>query len=118
MLNNLIFAVLATMFASACRENGSDKTDDTAGNRLQHLMEDQEKQKQGTNMKPINSVDAAIAAINAYSGKPEDFQLAIAESLLDPAGVNMAIITDRILARSWMPYPHWPRLLPSFSCDH
>lgn len=54
-------------------------------------------------MKPIATVEEAQRVIRSYQGKPEDFRLPIAEALLDPVGINMAIITDGILAREWEP---------------
>lgn len=54
-------------------------------------------------MKPATTVEEARLLIESFKGKPEDFQLAIANELLDPVGVNMAIITDAILAREWEP---------------
>ena len=46
----------------------------------------------------------AASCIGNYDGDPADFQLAIAEELLDVSGANMAVITDLILARGWKPY--------------
>jgi hypothetical protein len=54
-------------------------------------------------MKPIATVEEAQRVIQSYRGKPEDFRLPIADGLLDPVGINMAIITDGILAREWEP---------------
>ena len=54
-------------------------------------------------VKPVNSVMEALGLIDSFKGKPEDFRLAIAETLLDPVGMNIAIITDRILGRGWQP---------------
>jgi hypothetical protein len=45
----------------------------------------------------------ALGLVDSFNGKPEDFQLAIAETLLDATGINIAIITDRILKRGWQP---------------
>jgi len=33
----------------------------------------------------------------------EEFQLPISDELQDPIGMNMAIITDIVLKRGWMP---------------
>jgi len=41
--------------------------------------------------------------IEEYRGSPEDFELPIADSLNDAVGVNMAIVTDAILKKGWMP---------------
>jgi hypothetical protein len=54
-------------------------------------------------MKPISSVGEAQRIIRSFQGRPEDFLLPIAETLLDPVGINMAMITDGILAREWEP---------------
>ncbi len=54
-------------------------------------------------MKPVTTVQEARNLIEAYEGHPEDFQLQVADELLDPMGMNMAIITDSILAREWEP---------------
>jgi len=54
-------------------------------------------------MKPIESVQEAITLLGRYTGAPEDFLLPISDSLLDPAGINMAIITDKVLALGWEP---------------
>ena len=45
----------------------------------------------------------AIALIDAHYGNPEDFALAVPDGLQDPIGMNMALITDRILQRGWQP---------------
>ncbi len=54
-------------------------------------------------MEPVVSVEDALAQLDAYEGEAAGFKLVVAESLLDPVGVNRAIITDRVLARGWMP---------------
>jgi hypothetical protein len=51
----------------------------------------------------VSSVQEAVSLIKAFEGAPETFHLAVPDSLFDPAGVNMAIITDHILARGWQP---------------
>jgi hypothetical protein len=55
------------------------------------------------NAKPIASLEEGIRLVRAFKGKPEDFELVIPESLLDSAGLNIAIITNEILMRGWMP---------------
>jgi len=52
---------------------------------------------------PIASVDEGTQLVDSFTGKAEDFQLVMPDSLQDASGMNMAIITDRILARSWWP---------------
>ncbi|PHR97449.1 MAG: hypothetical protein COA78_27665 [Blastopirellula sp.] len=51
----------------------------------------------------IKTVEEAIRLIESHSGEAKDFKLAVCQSLLDPTGVNMAIITDKILSMGWMP---------------
>lgn len=55
------------------------------------------------NRSPVQSVDAALGRIGAFKGHPSKFLLAVHESLLDPFGMNMALITDAVLARGWEP---------------
>jgi hypothetical protein len=54
-------------------------------------------------MKPVTTVDAARQLIQAHEGDAKDFLLPIADELQDPVGINMAIVTDSILARGWQP---------------
>lgn len=54
-------------------------------------------------MNPITTIEEANRIIMEYRGAASDFRLPIADSLLDPAGVNMAVITDMILAKGFMP---------------
>jgi hypothetical protein len=54
-------------------------------------------------MTPITNFREALRRIEAHTGPPETLQLPISHSLLDPAGMNMAIITDAILGRGWWP---------------
>jgi len=49
------------------------------------------------------SVDEAVALIRSFSGKTEDFDLCIDEPLMDPVGLNVAIIADAALAKGWWP---------------
>jgi hypothetical protein len=59
---------------------------------------------------PVHTtLDSALAAVDAFDGAPQDFSLSIDESLLDPAGFSMALVTDRILAKGWMPDGVEPR---------
>ena len=53
--------------------------------------------------KTVCSVQEALDTIDSFDGNPEDFELAIPEALLDAVGINIAIITDRILQRGWRP---------------
>ena len=54
-------------------------------------------------MNTISNIDDAKKVIEAHEGNAEDFELPISEELQDPVGINMAIITDDILARGWEP---------------
>ncbi|MDY6940401.1 MAG: hypothetical protein SWY16_22440 [Cyanobacteriota bacterium] len=54
-------------------------------------------------MEPIENIENAIERVERFQGQPEAFLLPIADSLIDPIGLNMAVITDRILARKWQP---------------
>ena len=47
-------------------------------------------------MEPVKSVDS-------FRGRPQDFQLPVPHALQDAMGMNMALITDRVLARGWLP---------------
>ena len=53
--------------------------------------------------KPIDSVQDALKLLDSFRGDPRDFELAVSDSLLDGIGINMAIITDRVLQRGWEP---------------
>ena len=57
----------------------------------------------GHAMTPIGSVDEGVRLVDSFTGPPEEFQLAVPDSLLDPVGVNMAMITDHVLKRGWEP---------------
>ena len=54
-------------------------------------------------LRSIADVREAIALIDRYSGAPETFLLCLAESLHDAVGINIAMVTDRILAKGWEP---------------
>lgn len=54
-------------------------------------------------MNPITSIDEARNAVESFTGAPEEFLLPISDELNDDIGINMAIITDLILARGWEP---------------
>ncbi len=54
-------------------------------------------------MNPITNIDDAIKLIESYEGEAEDFTLPISDKLNDSVGINMAIITDAILAKGWEP---------------
>lgn len=46
---------------------------------------------------------SALAAIDGFMGCPEEFALPISDQLYDPVGIAMSVITDRVLARGWLP---------------
>ena len=54
-------------------------------------------------MNPVRTIEEALKQIDAFQGDAADFALAFPTSLQDPEGMNMAIITDRILGRGWEP---------------
>jgi hypothetical protein len=54
-------------------------------------------------MKPVESLQEAIRLLETFAGQPSEFQLAFPDSLNDPTGVNLAIMTDRALGRGWQP---------------
>jgi len=54
-------------------------------------------------MNPVKTVDEAITFVENYNGPAENFELAVADSLLDPVGINMAIITDKVLSKGFRP---------------
>jgi len=54
-------------------------------------------------MKPATTVEEARRLIDSFRGRPEDFERPISTELLDPVGLNMALVTDAILAREWEP---------------
>lgn len=54
-------------------------------------------------MQPITTVAEAVTRIESYKGAGKDFLLPVADSLQDPVGMNMAIITDTILAKGFWP---------------
>ncbi|WP_256098910.1 hypothetical protein [Variovorax sp. SG517] len=59
--------------------------------------------RQVTHVRPFSSVEAAIAAIESLDRELKKFELAVADSLQDYLGVQMAQITDSALARGWEP---------------
>jgi hypothetical protein len=52
---------------------------------------------------PFDSVEEAITAVDNFTGEAEEFVLPISDKLQDSIGLNMALVTDRVLARGWMP---------------
>jgi hypothetical protein len=56
-----------------------------------------------TGIEPIKTIEEAMQCIESFEGGPEEFKLHVSDQLQDPVGMNMAIITDSILKRDWMP---------------
>ena len=52
---------------------------------------------------PAKTVDEALAVIKHYQGRAEDFELLIDDTVLDPTGINMAIIGDSLLKKKLFP---------------
>ena len=57
----------------------------------------------GDVMKPIASVEEGVRLIESFKGLPQEFQLAVPDTMLDDVGINMAVITDHVLKRGWEP---------------
>ena len=51
----------------------------------------------------LEDIGETILRIREFTGTAEEFKLRVPEKMNDPAGVNMAIILDAILAKDWMP---------------
>jgi len=51
----------------------------------------------------FKDIDSILATIDSFTGRPEELVLAISDGLQDPTGISMAIVTDRVLARGWLP---------------
>ena len=54
-------------------------------------------------MTPVRSIEEAVKQIESHEGSPSEFTLVIPDSLNDATGINMTIITDKILGRGWVP---------------
>jgi hypothetical protein len=54
-------------------------------------------------MKPFTDLPDAVEAIKTHDKKPEDFLLPISDDMNDSSGVAMAILTNVILSRGWIP---------------
>jgi hypothetical protein len=61
------------------------------------------RSKSVTHVRPFTTVEAAIAAVESLDRELKKFELAVADSLQDYLGVQMAQITDCALARGWEP---------------
>ncbi len=71
------------------------------GQSFQIIQRENDSKK--NNLEPIQTVEEAIHCIESFDGRPEDFKLPVSDQLQDPSGINMAIITDSILKKSWRP---------------
>ena len=60
-------------------------------------------------MRPFKNLDEAQSAIDSFEGTADEFELPISDDLNDPVGINMAILTDAILARGWEPNGFEPK---------
>jgi len=54
-------------------------------------------------MEPFEERKKAIEFVESYTGTAKDLELPISDSLKDPMGMNMAIITDKVLAKGFFP---------------
>ena len=54
-------------------------------------------------MKPFKNVNEAAQYVENFEGKASELKLPICDSLLDPVGFNMAVITDKIFGKGWEP---------------
>jgi hypothetical protein len=54
-------------------------------------------------MKPFENAKEAADYVESFDGKAADLRLPISDDLLDPLGINMALITDKILDKGWEP---------------
>ena len=52
---------------------------------------------------PITSAEDGMQQVDDFEGEAGDFELVVPHVLLDPLGLTMALITDRVLARDWEP---------------
>lgn len=52
---------------------------------------------------PFKDVDVVLEYVRSFAGEAEELKLPISEELIDPFGMNMAIITDAILAKGFEP---------------
>lgn len=54
-------------------------------------------------MKPFEDANQAAQYVERFKGKASELKLPINDCLLDPFGINMALITDKILNKGWQP---------------
>ena len=51
----------------------------------------------------FEDVQTTILKVQAFSGPAEDFHLLVPDTMNDPSGAAMTIVTDAILAKGWLP---------------
>jgi hypothetical protein len=56
-----------------------------------------------TKKTPFNDIDEVLKYVDEFQCRPEELELAISDALQDPIGMNMALITDKILTKGWEP---------------
>jgi hypothetical protein len=61
------------------------------------------RRSESAGVKPIASIEEGMRLADSFQGRPEDFHLIVPDALHDLVGMNMALITDRVLARAWLP---------------
>lgn len=54
-------------------------------------------------MKPFNNIQEAADYVESFEGEASKLKLPLSDELTDPLGINMALITDKILAKGWEP---------------
>lgn len=54
-------------------------------------------------MKPFKDINEAAQYVENFTGHAADLKLPVCDSLIDPVGINMAVITDKILDKGWQP---------------
>jgi len=54
-------------------------------------------------MEPITDLDTALARIDSFDPQLGTCELPLADLILDPVGINIAILTDRALGKGWEP---------------
>ena len=54
-------------------------------------------------MAPFNDVNEVLTYVDEFKGRAEELELVISDALQDPIGINMALITDKILKKGWEP---------------
>lgn len=52
---------------------------------------------------PFSEIHKAVQYIQSFAGKASDMRLPIADELIDPLGLNMALITDVVLGKGLYP---------------